>query len=116
MLWNGTKPDSSLWRSDGVDWTVQEPVTVERDACGVPVAWKILSQGGNPLVRNGIAGELLAHICTDMATRKTDTLYLITEHTAFYERYGWEYLCPVCGDDGVPMRMYRKRTPETPNL
>ena len=59
MLWNGTKPDSSLWRSDGVDWTVQEPVTVERDACGVPVAWKILSQGGNPLVRNGIAGELL---------------------------------------------------------
>ncbi len=64
----------------------------------------------------GIAGRLLAHICTDMATRKTDTLYLITEHTAFYERYGWEYLCPVCGDDGVPMRMYRKHTPETPNL
>lgn len=64
----------------------------------------------------GIAGRLLAHICTDMATRKTDTLYLITEHTAFYERYGWEYLCPVRGDDGIQMRMYRKRSPATPNL
>ena len=26
------------------------------------------------------------------------TLYLITDHTGFYERYGWEFLCMVQGD------------------
>ena len=34
------------------------------------------------------------------------TLYLITEHTSFYERYGWKYLCMVQCDDGEQMRMY----------
>ncbi len=59
MLWNGTKPVAGPWRSDGTDWTEQEPATVERDECGVPTAWRILVQGGNPLVRNGVAGELV---------------------------------------------------------
>ncbi len=27
-----------------------------------------------------------------------DTLYLITDHTSFYERYGWEFLCMVQGE------------------
>ena len=57
----------------------------------------------------GIAGDLLAYICKDMAGKGVDTLYLITEHTAFYERYGWEFLCMVQGDDGEPMRMYQKK-------
>ena len=36
-----------------------------------------------------------------------DTLYLLTSHDSFYERYGWEYLCPATqeGDD-KPSRMY----------
>ena len=58
----------------------------------------------------GIAGRLLAHICKDMAAKGIGTLYLITEHTSFYERYGWEYLCMVQGDDGEQMRMYKKDT------
>ena len=37
----------------------------------------------------GIAGQLLAHICKDMAAKGIGTLYLVTEHTSFYERYGW---------------------------
>ena len=41
-----------------------------------------------------------------MAAKGIGTLYLITEHTSFYERYGWEYLCMVQGDDGEQMRMY----------
>ena len=53
------------------------------------------------------AGHLLKHICRDMAAKGISPLYLITEHTSFYERYGWEYLCMVMGDDGEPMRMYR---------
>ena len=57
---------------------------------------------------HGIAGHLLEHICKDMAVKGISTLYLITEHTSFYERYGWEYLCMVQGDDGEQMRMYKK--------
>ncbi len=59
MLWNGTKPASGPWRSDGTDWSTQEPATVERDECGVPTAWRILTQGKNPLVRNGMSGDLV---------------------------------------------------------
>ena len=58
------------------------------------------------LRRRGIAGQLLGHICKDMAAKGIGTLYLITGHTSFYERYGWEYLCMVQGDDGEQMRMY----------
>ena len=47
-----------------------------------------------------VAGHLLKHICRDMAAKGISPLYLITEHTSFYERYGWEYLCMVQGDDG----------------
>ncbi len=42
---------------------------------------------------NGIAGKLLNHVCEDMKNRGIDTLYLLTDHNSFYERYGWEYFC-----------------------
>ena len=55
----------------------------------------------------GIAGELLAFVCEDMKKRGIDTLYLLTDHTGFYERYGWKFLCMVQGDDEPEMsRMY----------
>lgn len=55
----------------------------------------------------GIAGKLLRCVCDDMESQGIDTLYLITDHTSFYERYGWEFLCMVQGD-GEPdlTRMY----------
>lgn len=56
----------------------------------------------------GLAGKLLAYICEDMQRRGLDVLYLVTEHVSFYEKYGWDFLCMVQGDDGEPMRMYRK--------
>ena len=40
----------------------------------------------------GIAGFLLQYVCDDMSTMGIDTLYLLTDHTGFYERYGWEFL------------------------
>lgn len=43
----------------------------------------------------GIAGRLLEFVCTDMKNQGIDTLYLLTDHTSFYERYGWQYLCMV---------------------
>ena len=55
----------------------------------------------------GIAGALLNFVCTDMKTRGIDTLYLLTDHDSFYERYGWEYLCPARGDgEDTDSRMY----------
>lgn len=56
---------------------------------------------------NGIAGALLNSVCEDMKKKGIDTLYLITGHTSFYERYGWEFFCMVQGD-GEPekSRMY----------
>ena len=57
----------------------------------------------------GIAGFMLDFVCGDMARLGYRTLYLLTDHVGFYERYGWEYLCPVRGDDGVLSRMYVRR-------
>ena len=55
----------------------------------------------------GVAGALLNAVCEDMRNRGIGTLYLVTDHTTFYERYGWEFLCMVQGD-GEPglIRMY----------
>lgn len=55
----------------------------------------------------GIAGKMLDFVCTDMNEMGINTLYLVTDHTSFYERYGWKFLCMVQGD-GEPdlTRMY----------
>ena len=58
----------------------------------------------------GVAGTLLEHVCADMKEQGIDTLYLVTDHTSFYERYGWSFLCMVQGN-GEPdlSRMYVHR-------
>lgn len=58
----------------------------------------------------GIAGKLLWFVCEDMKALGIDTLYLVTDHTGFYERYGWKFFCMVQGD-GEPdlTRMYIHR-------
>jgi len=58
--------------------------------------------------KQGIAGGLLDFVCKDMAKSGITTLYLLTDHDSFYERYGWEYYCDVVGDgEDTPSRMYR---------
>ena len=58
----------------------------------------------------GIAGMLLNYVCEDMNDLGVDTLYLLTDHTSFYERYGWEFLCMAQGDgESEPSRMYIHR-------
>lgn len=55
----------------------------------------------------GIAGKLLDTVCRDMQELGIGTLYLLTDHTSFYERYGWEFLCLAQGDgEEEPSRMY----------
>jgi len=63
-----------------------------------------------PEYRNrGLAGRLLNTVCEDMARHGIDTLYLVTDHTSFYERYGWEFLCTVQCDGDEVSRMYIHR-------
>ena len=59
--------------------------------------------------RQGIAGFMLQFVCDDMAAMGIDTLYLLTDHIGFYERYGWEFACMVRGSDGELSRMYVHR-------
>ena len=55
----------------------------------------------------GIAGEMLDFVCKDMSKNGIDTLYLVTDHTSFYERYGWEFFCMAQGDgESEKSRMY----------
>lgn len=59
----------------------------------------------------GIAGRMLEYVCNDMKEKNIDTLYLVTDHTSFYERYGWTFLCMVQGEgEEEPSRMYIHRT------
>lgn len=58
----------------------------------------------------GVAGSILNFVCKDMKLKGVDTLYLITDHNNFYERYGWKFLCMVQGDREPNMtRMYIHR-------
>ena len=57
--------------------------------------------------RMGIAGELLNMAVSDLKAKGISPVYLLTDHTGFYERYGWEFLCMVQGDGETEMsRMY----------
>ena len=56
----------------------------------------------------GIAGRLLEMAVTDLRDQGISPVYLITEHTHFYERYGWEF-CTMVQPEGEEnqLRMYR---------
>ena len=55
----------------------------------------------------GIAGRLLNFVVEDMRSKGIAPLYLVTDHTSFYERCGWEFLCMAHDDDsGNETRMY----------
>ena len=58
----------------------------------------------------GIAGHLLDLAVNDLKAKGITPVYLVTDHTGFYERYGWEFFCMVQGDGEPEMtRMYIHR-------
>ena len=60
--------------------------------------------------RRGIAGRLLGMAVEDLRAKGISPVYLLTDHTGFYERYGWEFLCMVQGDGEAELsRMYVHR-------
>ena len=55
----------------------------------------------------GIAGKLLTMAVEEMRAKGVTPIYLLTDHTSFYERYGWEFLCMAQGDgEEEPSRIY----------
>lgn len=55
----------------------------------------------------GIAGALLNMVVDDLRSKAITPVYLLTDHTGFYEKYGWEFLGMVQGDhESFLSRMY----------
>ena len=58
----------------------------------------------------GIAGRLLELVVADQREKGITPLYLVTSHTGFYERYGWEFFCMAQGNGEDHMtRLYIHR-------
>ncbi len=57
--------------------------------------------------RQVIAGYLLNMAVEDLKLAGISPVYLVTDHTGFYERYGWEFFCMVkCDGEADMSRMY----------
>ena len=54
----------------------------------------------------GIAKRLLDFAREDCAKMGINTLYLVTDHTGFYEKRGWDFFTMVMDDENNPIRMY----------
>lgn len=77
---------------------------------GAVPRWYVAVEGNRIIGGRGVAGALLNDVCEDMKKRGIGTLYLLTDHDSFYERYGWEFLCMAQGDGEEEMsRMYVHR-------
>ena len=63
-----------------------------------------------PYRKRGLAKGLLDHACEELAAYGIEAAYLITDHTDFYERCGWEFFTTVEEDDGGRARMYQRQT------
>lgn len=58
----------------------------------------------------GIAGHLLDIVVDDLKAKDITPIYLVTDYTGFYEKYGWEFLCMVqCKNEPNLSRMYIHR-------
>lgn len=56
---------------------------------------------------HALGGALLAYARKDAAKQGFARLYLCTDHTAYYERYGWRYIAAGTYSDGHPARIYQ---------
>lgn len=59
---------------------------------------------------HGLARTLLDFVRQDTACLGIDRLYLLTDHTRFYERCGWSFLCMAQEDEGGLARVYTAPT------
>ena len=60
--------------------------------------------------KKGIAGYLLNMAVEDLRSKGISPVYLLSDHSGFYERYGWEFFCMEKGiDESYLSRMYIHR-------
>ena len=58
----------------------------------------------------GIAGHLLDIVVDDLKAKDITPIYLVTDYTGFYEKYGWKFLCMVqCENEPNLSRMHIHR-------
>lgn len=60
-------------------------------------------------MERGYAVTDLGRCCGGLRDAGIAAVYLVTDHTSFYERYGWEFLCMAQGE-AEPLRMYVRGT------
>ena len=60
--------------------------------------------------KKGLGRKILDFARQDMGRFGIEKLYLVTDHTSFYEKCGWEFLTMVHDDQGVLERMYAAPT------
>ena len=61
----------------------------------------------------GHIGRLFDEVRRLAGEQGVPEVYLSTNHTGLYERYGWEYLTQMTDMDGEPSRIYMMRIPGT---
>ena len=76
----------------------------------VPVAASLIVVHFIAHIPREVFRKLLHLAVEDMRSKGITPLYLLTDHTGFYERYGWEFYTMVQGDgEPEPSRMYIHR-------
>lgn len=63
-----------------------------------------------PYRKQGIARYMLEYVREDMHNMGIEKLYLVTDHTEFYEKCGWDFLTMVQDEGGFMERMYVAET------
>lgn len=56
--------------------------------------------------KKGIAKYILDFVIKDIKSMGVKKLYLVTDHTEFYEKCDWKFLCMVKDEEGMLERMY----------
>ena len=54
-----------------------------------------------------IAKMILETIKQDFAEMGVKVLYLVTDHTDFYEKYNWQFIGMAQDNEGIPVRVYQ---------
>ncbi len=63
----------------------------------------------------GLARMLLDNACNELSEKGVKDVYLITSHTEFYERCGWEFFKIAEEDSGEKSRMYHRALSQNEN-
>ena len=65
-----------------------------------------------PYRNRGVARQILDFVRKDMYGFGIEKLYLVTDHTEFYEKCGWSFLTMVQDIEGIMERIYMAETKE----